>query len=268
MSARVGFVGAGRMGAPMVGRLVGAGHDVRVMGRSAEKRATIGELGARAVASLSDVAAGADVVAVCVFTDDQVREVCVEGGLLDAMTPGSVLVVHTTGNPRTAQELAAHAPAVAVVDAPVSGGPHDIAAGHITVFAGGDPSAVERARPVLAAYAEPVLHVGGLGAGQWVKLINNTLFAAQLGLLREAAEFGARVKVDEAALLAAVGHGSGASRAAELVAARGSVQAFIASVGEFLGKDVAVVREVAAGTGSDLGLLDGLLEVVVGAPSG
>ncbi|QZT61364.1 NAD(P)-dependent oxidoreductase [Mycolicibacterium austroafricanum] len=264
----VGFVGTGRMGAPMVARLVQAGHDVRALGRSPDKRAAIGESGARAVAGLDEVADGADVVVVCVFTDDQVREVCLDGGLLDAMAPGSVLVVHTTGSPRTVEALAARAPAVAVLDAPVSGGPHDIAAGQITLFVGGDATAVERARPVLASYGDPILHVGELGAGQWVKLINNTLFAAQLGLLREAASFGARVGVDETGLLSAIGHGSGASRAAEIVGTRGSVQSFIESVGEFLGKDVAVVREVAAETGSDLGLLEGLLDVVVGAPSG
>ncbi|WP_396837108.1 NAD(P)-dependent oxidoreductase [Mycobacterium sp. ITM-2016-00317] len=263
----VGFVGAGRMGAPMVERLVKAGHDVRVLGRSAEKCVAISELGATAVTGLDEVAVDAAVVVICVFTDAQVREICLDGGLLAAMPTGSVLVVHTTGSPRTAELLAAAAPGIAVLDAPVSGGPHDIAAGNITLFVGGDVTALEAARPVLAAYADPILHVGGLGTGQWVKLLNNAMFAAQLGMLREAASFAAHVGVREAGLLEAVGHGSGASRAAEIAGARGSVQSFIESVGEFLGKDVAVVREVAAEAGGDLGLLEGLLDLVVGAPT-
>nr|WP_041783204.1 NAD(P)-dependent oxidoreductase [Mycolicibacterium chubuense] len=260
----VGFVGAGRMGAPMVRRLAEAGHDVRALGRTSEKRRAVQELGAHAVSEPGEVADGADVVVVCVFTDDQVREVCLDGGLLDAMPTGSVLVVHTTGSPRTVEELAARRPEVAVLDAPVSGGPHDIAAGHITLFVGGDDAAVERARPVLAAYGEPIVHVGRPGAGQWVKLINNTLFGAQLGMLREAVSFGGRVGVDETGLLSAIGHGSAASRVIGLVEARGSVQSFIDSVGEFIGKDIAVVRGIAAETGNSLGALEGLLDTVVG----
>lgn len=266
--SRVGFVGAGRMGAPMVARLVEAGHDVRVLGRTPDKRTAVTDLGATAVSSLREVADGADVVVLCVFTDDQVRETTLEGGLLDAMSPGTTLVIHTTGNPGTAQELAAHAPEVDVLDAPVSGGPYDIAAGHITLFVGGDAAALDRARPVLAAYGDPILHVGGLGAGQWVKLINNTLFAAQLGVLREAVTFGAEVGVDESGLLSAISHGSGASRVGEMVGMRGSVQGFIESVGEFIGKDVAVVRRIAAENGRDLGLLAGLLDSVVPVDSG
>lgn len=261
--SQVGFVGAGRMGAPMVRRLVESGHSVRAFARTTENAAAITELGAQPVTRLSEVADGADVVAVCVFTDAQVREICLDDGLLDAMPTGSVLIVHTTGSPRTAEALAARAPLLQVIDAPVSGGPHDIAAGRITLFVGGDDAAVERARPVLASYGDPILHVGGPGAGQWVKLINNTLFAAQLGVLREAVTFGHGVGVDEAGLLEAVGHGSGASRAAEIVGTRGSVQEFIDSVAEFIGKDVAVVREIASETGNDLGLLEPLIGSVV-----
>jgi len=265
---QVGFVGTGRMGAPMVRRLVESGHSVRALGRNAEKSAAVSELGAQPVLGLHEVADGADVVAVCVFTDDQVREVCLDDGLLDAMSPGAVLIVHTTGSPRTAEALAAHAPRLQVIDAPVSGGPHDVAAGHITLFVGGGESGLARARPVLASYGDPILHVGGLGAGQWVKLLNNTLFAAQLGMLREAVRFGGQVGVDEAGLLGAIGHGSAASRVADMVGARGSVQEFIDSVGEFINKDVAVVRAIAAENGNDLGLLEGLLDTVVHARSG
>ncbi|KWX65932.1 NAD(P)-dependent oxidoreductase [Mycobacterium sp. NAZ190054] len=255
----VGFVGAGRMGAPMVDRLVKAGHDVRVLARSAEKRAAIGELGATPVSGLAEVAADAEVVVVCVFTDEQVRDVC-HGGLIDAMSPGATLVIHTTGSPQTARTIAEHYGDIDVLDAPVSGGPHNIAAGALTLFVGGPEATVSRVRPVLAGYGEPILHVGALGAGQAVKLINNSLFAAQIGLLRTAVDLGARLGVGEAQLLAAVPHGSGASRVGEFIAGRGSVAAFVADVGEFIGKDVEVVRKTAAELGSDLGLLDDVID--------
>lgn len=258
---RVGFVGAGRMGAPMVRRLVEAGHDVAVLARSDDKTGALAELGARPVRTLAEVAADAGVVVVCVFTDEQVRQVCLADGLVAAMAPGSTLVVHTTGSPRTAEAVAEQASSrdVDVLDAPVSGGPHDIAAGRLTLFVGGAEAAVERARPVLAGYGDPVLHVGPLGAGQKVKLINNTLFAAQIGLLREAVALGERLGVEESRLLASIPHGSAASRVGGFVAARGSVAGFVETTGEFIGKDIAVVRTIARELGSDLGLLDDVI---------
>jgi 3-hydroxyisobutyrate dehydrogenase len=253
---RVGFVGAGRMGGPMVRRLVESGHDVWALGRSDEKCQAVRELGAQAVTELTAVGDGAEVVVVCVFTDDQVQQLCLRSELVSAMPPGSVLVIHTTGSPRTAEAIAAQSPGIDVIDAPVSGGPHDIAAGHVTLFVGGSEEAVERARPALGSYGDPLLHVGALGAGQRVKLINNTLFAAQIGLLREAVALGNRLGVDESRLLGAIAHGSAASRVAGIVGASGSVEGFIDTVGEFVGKDVAMVRKTAAELGGDLGLLD------------
>lgn len=262
--AKVGFVGAGRMGAPMVTRLVAAGHEVRVLGRTEDKRAAAAELGATPVGDLAAVASGADVVVVCVFTDDQVRDIADD--LIATMPAGSVLVLHTTGSPRTAEALSERAAArgIEVLDAPVSGGPHDIAAGQVTLWVGGTDAGVQRARPALAAYGDPVLHVGPVGAGQKMKLVNNTLFAAQIGLVAEAAKLGERLGLDEAVLLTALPHGSGASKAMGNIARAGSASTFIGAVGEFIGKDVAVVRRTAAELGTDLGRLDDLVNAGLG----
>lgn len=255
---RIGFIGVGRMGTPMVQRLVAAGHDVHAVGRTDDKRAAAAELGAHPVPCSVDAGRDADVVIVCVFTDQQVRAICLDDDLVGAMRPESVIVLHTTGSPRTAEEIACRAAEhdVAVVDAPVSGGPHDIAAGTVTVFMGGSDDAVARARPAVAAYADPVLHVGPTGAGQRVKLVNNTLFAAQIGLVAEGVRLGGELGIDESTLLTALTHGSAGSRALSGIAATGSADAFITRVGEFIGKDVAVVRTTAAELGTDLGLLD------------
>lgn len=258
----VGFIGAGRMGRPMVGRLVEAGHDVRVLGRSAEKRSAIAQLGAQAVADPADVTATADVVVICVLTEEQLQQVCLDGGLLSTMTPGSALVVHTTASPRTIETIAASAD-IDVVDAPVSGGPHNAAAGALTLFVGGADDAVSRVRPVLSCYGDPVMHVGPLGAGQKVKLVNNALFAAHIGLLSGAVELGARLGLPESTLLAALPHGSAASRVLDIVASGGSVRSFVETVGEFVGKDIAVVRSIAADLGDDLGVLDVVIDAAV-----
>ena len=249
----------------MVARLVEAGHQVRALGRSDEKLAAISELGAEAVDEIGAVSAAADVVVICVFTDEQVREICLAGGLLAAMPSGSALVLHTTGSPRTIEAVAERAAPgrVEVIDAPVSGGPHNVATGELTLFVGGAEHTVARVRPVLGCYGNPILHVGPLGAGQKVKLVNNALFAAHLGLLANSVEFAVRLGVEESALLTALPHGSAASRVLDIVAAGGSVAAFIETAGEFVGKDVAVIRRIAAELGSDLGTLDGVIDAAI-----
>ncbi|MFF7939732.1 NAD(P)-dependent oxidoreductase [Nocardia gamkensis] len=262
---RIGFVGAGRMGRPMIGRLVSAGHTVRAVGRSAESRAALAEIGAEPVATVAEAADAAEAVVVCVFTDDQVREVCLGGSLLRELPRAAVLIVHTTGSPATVTEIAAAAPTVEVVDAPVSGGPHNIATGELTVFLGGSDEAVRRARPVVAAYADPILHVGPLGAGQRVKLVNNALFAAQIGLVADAVRLGGQLGVDEATLLAALPHASSGGRAVSSVAGKGAVEVFRASVGEFLRKDVAVARALVAELGGALGILDAAIDAGIPA---
>ncbi|MDA3638805.1 NAD(P)-dependent oxidoreductase [Mycobacterium xenopi] len=262
---RIGFIGAGRMGRPMVARLVEGGHDVRALGRSAEKRAGVAELGAAAVADVCAAAAAADVVVVCVFSDEQVRHVCLDSDLLVTMAPGAALVVHTTASPATVEAIAAHAAThgVAVADAPLSGSPHDAAAGKLTLFVGGDDETVARLRPALGCYGDPVLHVGPTGAGQKVKLVSTAIFTAQIGLLAEATQLGKRLGVPEPTLLAALPYGSAGSRVLNMVAARGSLASFVETVREFVGKDVAVARTIAGELGSDLGLLDAVIDAAV-----
>jgi 3-hydroxyisobutyrate dehydrogenase-like beta-hydroxyacid dehydrogenase len=259
---KVGFIGAGRMGRPMVVRLVDAGHQVRALGRTDERRRDLAWLGAQAVRDAGELVPWADVVVVCVFTDEQVRRLCLDGGLPAAMRPGSTLVVHTTASPKTIEDIAARARDVGVVDAAVSGGPHDIVAGALTLFVGGAGDTVDRVRGVLGCYGDPVLHVGPVGAGQKVKLVNNALFAAHIGLLAESVRLGEALGVPESTLLGALSHGSATSRVLDIVAARGSVGSFVEVTGEFVGKDVAVVRGIAAELGGNLGALDQVIKVV------
>jgi 3-hydroxyisobutyrate dehydrogenase-like beta-hydroxyacid dehydrogenase len=261
----VAFIGAGRMGRPMVARLAAAGHDVRVLVRDPAdhaKRRDLEQLGAAVVNEVADAAAQTDVVVLCVSTDEQVRQVCLDSALLSTMGSGSTLVVHTTASPKTIEAIAARSDDVDVVDAPVSGGPHDIAAGRLTLFVGGADDAVARLRPIVGCYGDPVLHVGPIGAGQTVKLVNNALFAGHIGLLAESIRLGEQLGVPESTVLGALAHGSATSRVLDIVAARGSVAGFIEVAGEFVGKDVAVVRSIAEDLGSDLGALDDVIEVL------
>jgi 3-hydroxyisobutyrate dehydrogenase-like beta-hydroxyacid dehydrogenase len=156
--------------------------------------------------------------------------------------------------------VARRADAVEVIDGPVSGGPHDVAAGKLTLFVGGADDTVARVQPVLRCYGDPIVHVGPCGAGQKVKLVNNALFAGHIGLLAESIRLGERLGVPESAFLDALPHGSAASRVLNIVAVRGSIASFIEVTGEFVGKDVDVVRGIVEELGTELGALDDAIE--------
>jgi 3-hydroxyisobutyrate dehydrogenase-like beta-hydroxyacid dehydrogenase len=247
----VGMIGLGEMGMPMLERLRTAGHDVSFRARRPEVVARATGLGANAAADFAD----RDVVIVCVYSDDQVREVGREA--LATMRPGSTLANHTTGSPTTVQLLAdaAERRGVRVLDCALSGGPGDVRAGTLTLLVGGDEAVLEDVRPALASYSDPILHVGALGDGQRVKLVNNALFGAQLALVAEAERVASALGVDGATALDAIQHCSGDSRVLRTVVAMGSSERMQEVAGRFISKDVAVVEQVAREQGVDLGRL-------------
>jgi 3-hydroxyisobutyrate dehydrogenase-like beta-hydroxyacid dehydrogenase len=254
----VGIVGVGQMGTPMVERLVAAGFPVRFHARRPEVVARVEALGASFADTLAGVADGADVVIVCVYEDEQVRQLCLgPDGLVAVMAVGATLVNHTTGSPTTASLLAAEAAPrrVRVLDAALSGGPADIARGALTLLVGGDEDLLDDVRPVLAAYSDPILHVGALGDGQRVKLVNNALFGANVGLVAEAERVAAGLGLDPMAALGAIRHCSGDSFVLRTVLALGSSARMQELAGRFIRKDLAVVTGVAGELGVDLGVL-------------
>ena len=256
-SSRIGFVGAGRMGLPMVERLAAAGHELVVYARRAEAAADLARLGVRAASELAEVAAAADVLLLCVFSDEQLAEVA--GPLAAALPEGAVFASHVTGRASVLQSLAGRFPGIDVVDAPVSGAPDDIRAGRLTVLLGGPPGARVRAADVVRAYADPVIETGELGSALAVKLVNNFLFAANTQVLAEAVWLGEQLGVAPGEMLSALGHMSGGSQVSRRAAAGTDMAAFATRIGPFMKKDVAVCLEQAAERGVDPGLL---IEVV------
>jgi 3-hydroxyisobutyrate dehydrogenase-like beta-hydroxyacid dehydrogenase len=252
---RVGIVGTGEMGRPLVDRLLAAGHAVAAYARRPEARAELAAAGVEVVGSVRALGATRDVVLIYVYSDEQVRTVALDDGLVDAMMAGTLLVIHTTGSPATAQAIDARAGArgVDVIDAPGSGGPATVADGTLNLFVGGDEDAVERARALFAAYTSTVTHFGALGTGQIVKLINNLLFGAHVELAIEASRLSSAFGIDPATLARTLHTCSGQSFSLDLVAAMGSPETLVAGAGRFIHKDVLVASEVAAGIGAELG---------------
>lgn len=252
---KVGFIGAGQMGRPMIGRLVAAGHEVTVHARRPE---VADDLRRQDLTVLGDVAGtvhDAEVVVLCVFDDAQLLTVMLDENALPALRPGAVVVSHVTGSPTTARRMQDAAPdGVAVLDVPISGTAAGVERGSLTLLVGGDVDALEVARPVLAAYGEPILHVGGLGDGQLLKLLNNTLFSATFRAACDAAIVAERLGIPHDRFVDVIRHCSGDSFALQVLAAA-PASALAPAVARYLRKDVAAARDAAGDVGIDLGRL-------------
>jgi 3-hydroxyisobutyrate dehydrogenase-like beta-hydroxyacid dehydrogenase len=261
---RVTFVGAGQIGGPMSERLLAAGHDVTVYARRAEVREHFAAAGATVTDSLADAAHTAEVVHVCVYSDEQLETVALgDDGLVPHLADDALLLSHTTGSPATIKRIAA-AGNGHVVDAPFSGGADDVLAGRLTVMLGGAPDDVERARTMVAAYADPILPIGALGTALVVKLVNNALFAANIQLVAEAERIATELGVDTPSLAKVIQQSSGASYVMGLISFMGSSDQLIDAAGHYMRKDIDVVRQVADGLGVDLGIIG---QAVDGGPA-
>jgi 3-hydroxyisobutyrate dehydrogenase len=210
----VGFVGLGRMGDPMVRRVAAGG--VAVRGYDAAAGATEGLAGVvTAVDSAAAAAAGAPVV-ILMLPDSDVVEKVVDGGLLDALGDGALLVDMSSSEPLRTRALARRVGerGVTLVDAPVSGGVSGARAGTLTIMVGGPADAAATLTPLLSLMGR-VRHVGDVGAGHALKALNNLMSAAHLLASSEAILAGERFGLDPAVMLDAVNGSSGRSGSTE-----------------------------------------------------
>jgi 3-hydroxyisobutyrate dehydrogenase-like beta-hydroxyacid dehydrogenase len=252
----IGWIGLGGIGKEMAKRLLGAGYPVTVYTRGqglAEAKAA----GAATSSSYAEIAAASDLFILCVYSDAQLREVLYDGGALAALKPGAVVAIHTTGSPALARELGERAPAgVKVLDATFSGGAADVVAARLTLIVGGEAEVLERARPALATYANHIHHVGPLGAGQTLKLLNNLLFSANLMNTTETLRLAEQQGFDTAEVARVFQTCSGGSFAINLFLPRpqGSppMAAVVASARPYLEKDVAAAVAAADDAGLDI----------------
>ncbi len=209
---KIAFIGLGVMGFPMAGHLAAAGHEVTVFNRSPDKaRRWVDTHGGAMSETAAGAAAGAQIVALCVGNDDDVRGVTPD--VLAAMAPGGVVIDHTTSSATVARDMAALAAGQGrfFIDAPVSGGQAGAEGGTLTVMAGGDEGAIERVRPVLDAYAKAVTRIGESGAGQLAKMVNQIAIAGLVQGLAEAMTFTKHAGLDPALVLSAISQGAAGS---------------------------------------------------------
>ena len=212
---RVAVIGVGRMGAPVTRRLLAAGHSVTVCDPSSAAVAPLCARGANRAGAPAVAAAASEVTITFLPTPDVVESVVLgERGALAGAAPDSLLIEMSTSPPSLARRLAAagRERGVAVLDAPVTGGPRGAEAGTLAIMVGGEADAFAHAAPLLETLGKVVRHMGPPGSGQATKLTNNILAAAHMAVLAEAVALARSEGLDPAKVYEIISNGTGDSR--------------------------------------------------------
>ena len=219
-SERVGFIGLGIMGRPMVANLIAAGIVPTVWNRSQPGVEACTALGAVAAESPRAVAEASDVLVTIVTDSGDVREVLVDGpggdterAAIGGLAAGSVVIDMSTISPSVTREIGARLSerGVQMLDAPVSGGDSGAKAGTLSIMVGGESEALERCRPILEAMGKTITHCGPSGSGQTVKLCNQVAIAGALLGVCEALALAQKSGVDAERMLEAISAGAAGS---------------------------------------------------------
>jgi 3-hydroxyisobutyrate dehydrogenase-like beta-hydroxyacid dehydrogenase len=214
--AKVAFLGLGVMGYPMAGHLVKkGGHEVTVYNRSAAKaQQWAKEYGGTHAATPREAAKDCDFVMMCVGNDDDVRSVVYgDNGALAGMKKGAILVDHTTASATVAREIHAKAKekGFGFVDAPVSGGQAGAQNAQLGIMCGGEPAVFDKAKPVIDVYAKMAALIGGPGAGQLTKMVNQICIAGLVQGLAEALAFAKKSNLDVEKVVSVISKGAAQS---------------------------------------------------------
>jgi 3-hydroxyisobutyrate dehydrogenase len=215
---QIGFIGIGVMGRPMALNLLKAGHSVTIFARHPEKQEVqeVLQAGAKQAPSSRAVAMASDIVITMVPNSPQVEEV-VAGpqGILEGARKGLIIIDMSTIAPTVSRALSekAEAQGVHFLDAPVSGGSQGAINGTLTIMVGGEQQIFEQARPVLEAMGkkENIIHVGPVGSGEVVKLVNNILCGAIAAAIAESFVLGVKAGADVATMAKIISTSTGAS---------------------------------------------------------
>ncbi|MDF8333357.1 NAD(P)-dependent oxidoreductase [Novosphingobium cyanobacteriorum] len=214
----VSMIGLGVMGGAMARHLGKAGHRLTIYNRSPARAeawlAANPGLAAHVASTPAEAAEGADAVITCVGNDDDLADVVLSPtGAFTTLRRGALFIDHTTVSARIARQIAVEGrdKELLCVDAPVTGGQSGAEAGTLAIMCGGSEKAVDAARPVLAAYAKRVVHVGKSGAGQTAKMANQMCIAGALAGLSEAIRFTQAARLDPDKVFEAISGGAAQS---------------------------------------------------------
>ncbi|MBI4607867.1 MAG: 3-hydroxyisobutyrate dehydrogenase [Candidatus Rokubacteria bacterium] len=209
---RIGFIGVGTMGTPMVANLIRAGFSVLAYDVRAEALEEATRRGAAVGRSSAEVAKDSDLVVTMLPSSADVEACyCGPDGVLAGAPPGRLCVDMSTIDPGTSRRVAERAKAQGVrfLDAPVSGAVPRAVEGTLTIMVGGDPADLEEARPVLSAMGSTIIHVGPVGTGEVAKLCNNLIAGVAMIAVCEAFRLAEGFAVDPKVLTEVIQKSSG-----------------------------------------------------------
>lgn len=196
----IGFIGLGIMGRPMAGHLLDAGHQLTTVKRGSLD-ATLADKGMKEADSLKAVAEASDVIITIVPDTPDVEEVLFgEGGVIEGLKPGTLVIDMSSIAPMTTQQFAerVHQAGGEYVDAPVSGGEGGAINAALTIMVGATEEGFQRALPILEVMGKTVTHIGGPGAGQTCKVANQIVVALTIEAVAEGLLFASRAGADVA----------------------------------------------------------------------
>lgn len=248
---RIGYLGTGLMGLPMILNLLKAGYPVTVWNRSADKAAPAVAEGAVQAESPADLARQSDVIMMCLTNASAVEAVVFGENGLAQVTGPQIVIDFSSMDPELTKTYGAKLRALGGmgwVDAPVSGGTPAAKAGTLTIMAGGTEEDFAIAQPLMAPIAQRVTHMGPAGAGQMTKLVNQILSGGIMALTAEAVNFAQNTGVDATRLTDALAGGFADSKPFQLLAPRMATESFEDPLGTvaMMLKDLDTVAEVAA----------------------
>ena len=214
MERKIGFIGLGIMGTPMARNLIKAGYAVTVYNRTPSKAERLEAEGAIKASCIRELAQSCPIVITIVSDTPDVGSVILgENGVIEAIKPGSVVIDMSTIAPEATRKIAGRLAerGVCMLDAPVSGGEQGAVNGTLAIMVGGETAVFERCRPVFEALGKNIIHVGPIGMGQTVKLMNQILVAGNLNAVAEALIFARSQGADLEKAVEAVKGGSAGS---------------------------------------------------------
>ena len=218
MSPQVGFIGLGIMGKPMAKNLLKAGYALTVHNRSSEPAEELAAEGAAIAGSAKEVAQSTEVI-ITMLPDSPDSELVAlgENGILAGAREGSVIIDMSSISPLVSQKIASEASRrnIDMLDAPVSGGEPGAIAGTLAIMVGGKESVFEERRPILEVMGRSVVRVGDVGAGNFVKLANQIIVAANIEAIGEAFTLAQKAGIDPELVFNAIRAGLAGSNALE-----------------------------------------------------
>jgi len=249
----IGWIGMGQIGLPMVLALLKNEHKVIAHTRRPKDHRIITERGGKLVQTTAEILNNTGTLGISVFSEEQLDEIMNgENGIIDKIPAATVVFFHSTISPAFIKKLAAQRNDVHWLDCAFSGGPQEVENGSLTLMVGGNEEILNDLKPVLSSYCNNIHYIGDTGSGLTLKILNNSLFAANFQLALDAFEIAQDSGIDANLAGLVLSQSSGASFALNVLNRGEDPFKTAVMLSRYLDKDVIVARGAAKSSNIDL----------------